>query len=112
MLEVGQPLHAFDYHLLGSEAGVPCPAIIIRRAQNGELFTTIDGQKRTLTDSMLVIADTKRAIALAGVMGGQNTGINEQTVEVLIESAYFKPQNIRATSKKLELRTESSYRFE
>jgi phenylalanyl-tRNA synthetase beta chain len=61
---------------------------------------------------MLVIADSRRAIALAGVMGGQNTEINEQTTDVLIESAYFKPQNIRATSKKLDLRTESSYRFE
>src|SRR5207245_1848052 len=58
------------------------------------------------------IADSRRAIALAGVMGGANTEINEQTADVLIESAYFKPQNIRATSKKLELRTESSYRFE
>src|SRR5207237_3818440 len=64
------------------------------------------------TDSMLGIADTQRAIALAGVMGGQNTEINDQTTDVLIESDYFKPQNIRATSKKLELRTESSYRFE
>src|SRR5205085_7377800 len=86
--------------------------IIIRRAQQGEPFTSLDGQQRALTDSMLVIADPRRAIALAGIMGGQNTEINEQTNDVLIESAYFKPQNIRATSKKLELRTESSYRFE
>ena len=112
MLETGQPLHAFDYHLLGTEAGGACPAIIIRRAQNGELFTTLAGQKRTLSDAMLVIADPRRAIALAGVMGGQNTEINDLTTDVLIESAYFKPQNIRATSKKLDLRTESSYRFE
>jgi len=112
MLETGQPLHAFDYHLLGAEAGGACPVIIIRRAQNGELFTTLDGQKRTMSDAMLVIADPRRAIALAGVMGGQNTEINDQTTDVLIESAYFKPQNIRATSKKLDLRTESSYRFE
>src|SRR5207248_492458 len=113
MVEVGQRLHAFDYHLLGAAGPADGrPTIIIRRAQNGELFTTIDGQKRTLTDSMLVIADSRRAIALAGVMGGQNTEINEQTTDVLIESAYFKPQNIRATSKKLDLRTESSYRFE
>jgi len=112
MLETGQPLHAFDYHLLGAEPGGACPVIIIRRAQNGELFTTLDGQKRTLSDAMLVIADPRRAIALAGVMGGQNTEINDQTTDVLIESAYFKPQNIRATSKKLDLRTESSYRFE
>src|SRR6185369_6186867 len=112
MLEVGQPLHAFDYHLLGAEAGGACPVIIIRRAQNGELFTTLDGQKRTMSDAMLVIADPRRAIALAGVMGGQNTEINDQTADVLIESASFKPQNIRATSKKLDLRSESSYRFE
>ena len=61
---------------------------------------------------MLLIADETKAVALAGVMGGQNSEINVNTVDVLIESAYFKPQNIRATSKKLELRTESSYRFE
>ena len=106
MLEIGQPLHAFDYHLLST------PEIIVRNAKDGEEFTTIDGQKRKLTSEMLVIADSKRAIALAGVMGGQNTEINERTVDVLIESAYFKPQNIRRTSRKLELRTESSYRFE
>src|SRR5947209_3303742 len=111
MLEIGQPLHAFDYKLL-SAGTAPCPTIIIRRAQNGEVFTTIDGQKRTLTDSMLVIADHARAIALAGIMGGENTEINDRTADVLVESAYFKPQSIRATSKKLDLRTESSYRFE
>src|SRR5687767_14787681 len=106
MLEIGQPLHAFDYHLLST------PEIIVRNARADEEFTTIDGQKRKLTPEMLVIADSQRAIALAGVMGGQNTEINERTADVLIESAYFKPQNIRRTSKKLELRTESSYRFE
>ena len=73
---------------------------------------TLDGQERTLTSQMLLIADETKAVALAGVMGGQNSEINPDTVDVLIESAYFKPQNIRATSKKLELRTESSYRFE
>ena len=106
MLEIGQPLHAFDCHLLST------PEIIVRNARDGEEFTTIDAQKRTLTSEMLVIADSKRAIALAGVMGGQNTEINERTADVLIESAYFKPQNIRRTSRKLDLRTESSYRFE
>jgi phenylalanyl-tRNA synthetase beta chain len=114
MMEVGQPLHAFDYHLIANDPARPDapPQIIVRRAADGELFVTIDGQKRTLNSSMLVIADPTRAIALAGVMGGQNTEINERTVDVLLESAYFKPQNIRATSKKLDLRTESSYRFE
>ncbi|MEW6306566.1 MAG: phenylalanine--tRNA ligase subunit beta [Verrucomicrobiota bacterium] len=111
MLEIGQPLHAFDYHLLAKGAnGVP--TIVVRRAQEGEKFTTLDGQGRLLTSEMLLIADETKGIALAGVMGGQNTEINELTVDVLIESAYFKPQNIRATSKKLELRTDSAYRFE
>jgi phenylalanyl-tRNA synthetase beta chain len=110
MLEIGEPLHAFDYHLLGNTKGKP--AIIVRRASAGEKFKTLDGQVRTLTDQMLLIADESKAIALAGIMGGQNTEINDDTKDVLIESACFKPQNIRATSKKLELRTESSYRFE
>jgi phenylalanyl-tRNA synthetase beta chain len=111
MLEIGQPLHAFDYHLLGKGAS-STPTIVVRRAAAGEKFTTLDGQQRTLTNENLLIADETKAIALAGVMGGQNTEINEKTVDVLIESAWFKPQNIRATSKRLELRTESSYRFE
>ena len=120
MLETGQPLHAFDYHLLQTRAGVSpaqdrrdaCPTIVIRRAAEGEKFLTLDGQERTLTSQMLLIADETKAVALAGVMGGQNSEIGLNTVDVLIESACFKPQNIRATSKKLELRTESSYRFE
>ena len=110
MLEVGQPLHAFDYHLL--EARTPPSAIIIRRAADGDKFRTLDGQERTLTSQMLLIADETKPVALAGVMGGQNSEINLNTRDVLVESAYFKPQNVRATSKKLELRTESSYRFE
>ena len=112
MLECGQPLHAFDYHLLKSAAGSSCPTIVVRRAVAGEKFTTLDGKERTLTDQMLLIADETKPVALAGIMGGQNSEINENTVDVLIESAYFKPQNIRATSKKLELRSDSSYRFE
>jgi len=122
MLEIGQPLHAFDYHLVAKKraAGVsPAevgqdarPTIVIRRAQAGELFVTLDGQKHTLTNEMLLIADAQKGIALAGVMGGQNSEINDQTVDVLIESAYFKPTNIRRTSKALGLRTDASYRFE
>jgi phenylalanyl-tRNA synthetase beta chain len=112
MLEVGQPLHAFDYHLLSPAGGQPRPTIVVRRAAEGEKFTTLDGQARTLTSQMLLIADETKPVALAGVMGGQNSEINLNTVDVLIESAYFKPQNIRATSKKLDLRSESSYRFE
>jgi phenylalanyl-tRNA synthetase beta chain len=111
MLEIGQPLHAFDYHLLTQESdGVR--TVLVRRASDGEKFKTLDGQERTLANDNLLIADRTRGIALAGVMGGQNTEINDQTRDVLIESANFKPQNIRATSKKLELRTDSSYRFE
>jgi phenylalanyl-tRNA synthetase beta chain len=117
MLESGQPLHAFDYHLLSPAGPGAAPAsspatIIVRRARAGEKFTTLDGQERTLNEQMLLIADPAKAVALAGIMGGQNSEINPSTTDVLIESACFKPQNIRATSKKLELRTESSYRFE
>jgi phenylalanyl-tRNA synthetase beta chain len=112
MLETGQPLHAFDYHLLGKSKSSDRPTIVVRRAVEGEKFRTLDNQERTLTSHMLLIADETKAVALAGVMGGQNSEINLNTKDVLIESAYFKPQNIRATSKKLELRTESSYRFE
>jgi len=111
MLETGQPLHAFDYQLLQRNGANP-PKIVIRRANEGEKFTTLDGKERALTDQMLLIADETQAVALAGVMGGKNSEINAQTANVLIESAYFKPQNIRATSKKLELRTDASYRFE
>ncbi|MFO1497125.1 MAG: phenylalanine--tRNA ligase subunit beta [Verrucomicrobiota bacterium] len=112
MLEVGQPLHAFDYHLLSKGAGAERPTIIVRRAASGEAFTTLDGQTRTLSGHMLLIADETKAVALAGIMGGQNTEINDSTVDVLLESASFSPQNTRATSKKLDLRSESSYRFE
>jgi phenylalanyl-tRNA synthetase beta chain len=111
MLESGQPLHAFDYHLLGKGPGGK-PTVVVRRAAAGEHFTTLDGQSRTLTSEMLLIADETKGIALAGVMGGQNTEIQNSTKDVLIESAWFQPQNIRRTSKQLGLRSESSYRFE
>jgi phenylalanyl-tRNA synthetase beta chain len=111
MMEIGQPLHAFDYHLIakGSDGK---PTIVVRRAGEGEKFTTLDGQKHTLTKDNLLIADEQKGIALAGVMGGQNTEINDRTVDVLIESAYFQPSNTRRTSKALGLRTDASYRFE
>ena len=110
MLEIGQPLHAFDYHLIAS--GGDKPTIVVRPAAAGEKFKTLDNQERLLTNEMLLIADGQKGIALAGVMGGANTEINDQTVDVLIESAYFQPTNIRRTSKTLGLRSESSYRFE
>src|SRR5664280_3885498 len=126
MLETGQPLHAFDYHLISSSSGresaqnklepthVGCytPTIVVRRANAGEKFKTLDNHERTLTNEMLLIADEQKGIALAGIMGGANTEINNSTVDVLIESAYFTPVNIRRTSKLLGLRSESSYRFE
>ena len=106
MLECGQPLHAFDQTLL--EEG----RIVVRRVAEGEKMATLDGIDRPLTSSMLVIADAKRPVAVAGVMGGAGSEIRDDTATVLLESAYFKPQDIRATSKKLGLSTESSYRFE
>jgi len=111
MLETGQPLHAFDYHLIAKGADGK-PTIVIRRAAAGEKFTTLDGQERTLTGDMLLIADERKGIALAGVMGGANTEIRDDTRDVLLESASFAPANIRRTSKALGLRSESSYRFE
>jgi phenylalanyl-tRNA synthetase beta chain len=111
MLETGQPLHAFDFRLLApASSGVP--AIVVRVARPAEKFVTLDGKEHTLSDQTLLIADETKAVALAGVMGGLNSEINPGTTDVLIESACFKPQNIRATSKNLELRTDSSYRFE
>jgi phenylalanyl-tRNA synthetase beta chain len=111
MLEVGQPLHAFDFHLIAKGRDNK-PTIVIRHAKAGEKFKTLDNVERTLTSEMLLIADEQKGIALAGVMGGQNTEINVKTADVLIESAYFSPTNIRRTSKALGLRSESSYRFE
>jgi len=111
MLEMGQPLHAFDYHLIAKGAGGK-PTIVVRRAVVREKFRTLDEVERTLADDTLLIADEQKGIALAGVMGGANTEINQETRAVLVESAYFNPVNIRRTSKRLGLRSESSYRFE
>ena len=112
MLETGQPLHAFDLRLLAKTGPDAKPVIVVRRAAEGEKFTTLDGQERTLTSRMLLIADEAKPVALAGIMGGQNSEIHPDTADVLLESACFKPQNIRLSSKQLDLRTESSYRFE
>ncbi|MGO8676505.1 MAG: phenylalanine--tRNA ligase subunit beta [Limisphaerales bacterium] len=112
MLEIGQPLHAFDCRLLAKTGPGAKPTIVVRRAAEGERFITLDEQERTLTGRMLLIADEAKAVALAGVMGGRNSEISLDTVDVLIESACFKPQSIRFTSKQLDLRTESSYRYE
>jgi len=106
LLETGHPLHAFDYNLVKGHR------IIVRRAQNGELYQAIDDSQHELTDEMLVIADAERAVALAGIMGGKNSEINDATTDVLLEAAYFNPPGIRRTSKRLGLASESSYRFE
>lgn len=108
MLETNQPLHAFDYHLLEGQD----KKIVVRRAQAGESFVTLDETERSLDSEMLVITDSRRAIALAGVMGGFNTEIKDDTRDVLIESAWFLGPNIRRTSRRLALRTDSSQRFE
>lgn len=107
MLETNQPLHAFDYDLLS-----PAKKIIVRRAEAGEKITTLDDVERELDTEMLLITDNGRPAALAGVMGGQNTEISEQTVNVLLESACFNNVCIRKTSRKLALRSDSSMRFE
>ena len=106
MLEYGQPMHAFDYRY------VKGGKIIVRRAENGEQLTTLDGNVRDLTDSMLVIADETRAVGLAGIMGGENSEIVEDTVDVVFESANFNGTCIRRTALALGMRTEASAKFE
>ncbi|HVW27336.1 MAG TPA: phenylalanine--tRNA ligase subunit beta [Polyangiaceae bacterium] len=106
LLELGQPLHAFDYALVAGAR------IIVRRASDGEPFTTLDGVTRKLSASDLVIADVEGPSALAGVMGGQKSEIRATTRRVILECAYFDPRGIRRTSRRHALSTESSYRFE
>ncbi|MEJ7618071.1 MAG: phenylalanine--tRNA ligase subunit beta [Pyrinomonadaceae bacterium] len=106
MHELGQPLHAFDYERL--EKG----RIIVRRARAGERIRTLDGVERALDAQMLVIADARRSVAVAGIMGGEETEISPATRDVLVESAYFNPASVRRTSRELGLRTEASHRFE
>ncbi|MCL4385653.1 MAG: phenylalanine--tRNA ligase subunit beta [Actinobacteria bacterium] len=106
MLETGQPLHAFDAELLASNK------IIVRTAQKNESITLIDGTVRTLNEDTIVIADEKNAVAIAGIMGGKDTEINEKTKNVFLESANFWGPSIMKTSKKLGLRSEASNRFE
>lgn len=106
LLETGQPLHAFDLDTL--EDG----AIVVRRAKNGETIATLDGAERQLTGDMLVIADRKKPVAVAGVMGGAPTEITDKTRNMLLESAHFDPRSVRRASLALGLRTEASLRFE
>jgi phenylalanyl-tRNA synthetase beta chain len=106
MIEMGHPLHAFD---VGRLAG---PEIRVRRARAGEKLTTLDLVERKLDDTMLVIADRERAIAIAGVMGGTSSEVAGTTTHVALESAWFLPASVRSTSRRLGLKTEASARFE
>ncbi len=106
LMECGQPLHAFDYDLLEDRR------IVVRRCNPGERFVTLDGVERRLPENALMIRDGKRSVALAGIMGGMNSEITENTSCVLIESACFERFGIRRTAKALGMSTEASYRFE
>jgi phenylalanyl-tRNA synthetase beta chain len=106
LIELGQPMHAFDITKLGGGT------IRVRTAQQGETIRTLDGQMRTLTPEMLVIADGERPVAIAGVMGGADSEVTAETQTIVLESAYFTPQQVRRTSKTIGLKTEASIRFE
>jgi phenylalanyl-tRNA synthetase beta chain len=106
MLEVGHPMHAFDLAKLGG------PEIRVRRARDKETLVTLDGVTRTLDDTMLVIADRERAVAVAGVMGGAGSEVSAATTKVAFESAWFLPASVRSASRRLGLKTEASARFE
>jgi len=106
MLELGQPLHAFDLDRLEENQ------IVVRCAKPGEKIVTLDGVERELKEDMLVICDARRPVAIAGVMGGQDSEVSEKTKRVLLESAHFDPRSVRRTRKTLGLSTEASYRFE
>lgn len=105
MLELGQPLHAFDAKkLLGK-------TVIVDKARAGEKFTTLDGTDLTLSGDELTIRDAERAVVLAGVIGGKNSGVDEMTTEIFIEAAFFLPSAVRRTARKFGIETDSSYRF-
>lgn len=106
MIELGQPLHAFDYHtLIGNK-------VIICRASLGEKITALNGIIYELAPEMLIIADAERPIALAGIIGGKETSVKDDTTTIFLECAYFEPTNIHKTARQLDIQTESSYRFE
>ena len=106
MLELGQPMHAYDYDCVADHT------LIARRAKAGETLTTLDGNERELNESMLIIADTKGPIGVAGVMGGLTSEVTDKTTNVLFEAAVFNGPSIRRTSKALGMRSEASGRFE
>lgn len=106
LLELGQPLHAFDW------AKIAGGHVIIRKAKRGETLLLLDGNRRTLSEEDLVIADKEKALVLAGIMGGEESGVTENTWDVFLESAWFNPKSIRLTGQRHRITTESSYRFE
>jgi phenylalanyl-tRNA synthetase beta chain len=106
MLEYGQPMHAFDAKKLGG------PSIVVRRATEGETLVTLDEKERVLTTDMLVIADTETPVVIAGIMGGENSGVDDSTTDLVLEVAVFRRFSVRATSRALGLSSDSSYRFE
>ncbi|TAL18530.1 phenylalanine--tRNA ligase subunit beta [bacterium] len=106
LMELGHPLHAFDFNRLRGKR------IVVDRAKDGDAFVTLDGQSRPVGGENLMICDGEGPVALAGVMGGLNSEVEETTTDILLESAWFLPSNIRRTAKTLGLRTEASYRFE
>jgi len=106
LMECGQPLHAFDFDKLEGKK------IIVRRAVKGETMVAIDGTKSTLSPDELVIADAKRPVAIAGIMGGKDTEVSETTKNILLESAFFNPGTVRRSSRKLGIQSDSSFRFE
>lgn len=106
MLEYGQPMHAFDYHLISGNK------IIVDRAKPDQVFQTLDTQERKLDSSILMINDSQKALAIAGIMGGENSKITEDVKDIIFESACFDGTNIRLSSKKIGLRTDSSSKFE
>ncbi|MBO7146177.1 MAG: phenylalanine--tRNA ligase subunit beta [Lentisphaeria bacterium] len=106
MMEFGEPLHAFDTRFLKDKR------IVVRRAAENEKIVALDGKTYDLDNNTLVIADTEKPVAIAGVMGGEYSGVLDDTTEVLLESAYFNPTSVRMTSRKLGLSTDASYRFE
>ncbi len=106
LLEFGHPLHAFDYDKLEGQG------IVVRKAKENELIQTLDGKDRPLKDTMLAICDSQKPVAIAGVMGGLDSEIQDYTRHIVLESAYFDPMSIRRTSKQLGLQTDASKRFE
>ncbi len=106
MLELGQPLHVFDAQKIGGRK------IVVRRAADGEKLVTLDGKERALNSRMLVIAGESQPMVVAGIMGGASAEVDATTTDIVLEAAYFRPQSIRWTSRRLDLASDSSYRFE